>query len=169
MNLRTGRSDRTQNPDLARTFGKGGSIFMQGLNPCAVRTKRFFVSSFEDKERGNQTVSSLFMVEVTGLEPAASCSQTKKYRFFASFRVLFGAFLSEPRAFSCHKVHISHVVRSRKWSNLWSDLKSHIINPISKEPQALPEVAFLLLLLYHKTADISSPLTVKYLHRCNQR
>ena len=73
MNLRTGRSDRTQNPDLARTFGKGGSIFMQGLNPCAVRTKRFFVSSFEDKERGNQTVSSLFMVAHMQLYPNTEC------------------------------------------------------------------------------------------------
>ena len=84
------------------------------------------------------------MVGMTGFEPATSWSQTKKYRFFASFRVLLGAFLSEIRAFSCHKVHNSHVVRSRKWSRLWSDLKSHIILPTSNEPKAHTEVDFLL-------------------------
>ena len=116
------------------------------------------------------------MVGMTGFEPATSWSQTQKHRFFASFCVLFRAFSSENRAFSsenrafsCHKVHSSHVVRSRKWSNLWSDLKSHIINSTSKEPQAPTEVDFLLPPLYHKIADNSSPLTVKYLHRCNQR
>ena len=69
---------------------------MQGLNPCAVRTKRFFVSSFEDKERGNQAVSSLFMVEVTGLEPAASCSQSKRATNCATPRFLLHIISKNP-------------------------------------------------------------------------
>ena len=32
-----------------------------------------------------------------------------------------------------------------------------------------PEVDFLLLSLYHKSMNISSPLTNEKLHRCNQR
>ena len=61
-----------------------------------------------------------FLVGVTGFEPAASTSQTARHRFFASFYVLFRAFSSETRAFSCRKVHISHVVQTCKWSRLWS-------------------------------------------------
>ena len=60
------------------------------------------------------------MVGVTGFEPAASTSQTQKHRFFTSFYVLFRAFSSENRVFSCHKVHNSHVVQTCKWSRLWS-------------------------------------------------
>ena len=60
------------------------------------------------------------VVGVTRFEPAASTSQTQKHRFFASFCVLFRAFSSETRAFSCRKVHNSHVVRSRRWSKMWS-------------------------------------------------
>ena len=76
------------------------------------------------------------LVEVTGLEPAASCSQTARHRFFASFYVLFRAFSSETRAFLCREVHNSHVVQTCKWSRLWSDLKPHITHSISHEPQA---------------------------------
>ena len=36
------------------------------------------------------------------------------------FCVILRAFSSETRAFSCHKVHNSHVVRSRRWSKVWS-------------------------------------------------
>ena len=82
------------------------------------------------------------MVGVTGFEPAASTSQRKRQQSFASFWVLFGAFLSEIRAFSCRKVHNSHVVQTCKWSKLWSDLQSHIILPASTEPQAPCEVDF---------------------------
>ena len=84
------------------------------------------------------------LVGVTGFEPAASTSQTQKHRFFASFFVLFRAFSSENRAFSCHKVHNSHVVQTCKWSRLWSDLKSYTSTATSREPQAPPEVDFLL-------------------------
>ena len=84
----------------------------------------------------------LILVEVTGLEPAASSSQTQKHRFFASFCVLFRAFSSENRAFSCGNVHKFHTVRICRWSRLCSDLKSHIILPTSNEPQAPTEVDF---------------------------
>ena len=86
----------------------------------------------------------LILVEVTGLEPAASCSQTQKHRFFASFYVLFRAFSSETRAFMCCKVHISHIVQTCKWSRLWSDLKSYTSNATSHEPQAPARGGFLL-------------------------
>ena len=60
------------------------------------------------------------MVEVTGLEPAASCSQTNLYRFFSWFTRLFGAFVSEIGAFGCSCQHCFHVVRICRWSKLWS-------------------------------------------------
>ncbi len=73
--------------------------------------------------------NSVLMVGVAGFEPTASCSQTQKHRFFASFFVLFRAFSSENRAFLCCKVHNSHVVRCCKWSRLWSAPKSRISIP----------------------------------------
>ena len=143
-------------------------LFFQTYTRLQARS-RFSLSSLTKGKRESFRSPFFLLVGVTGFEPAASTSQRKRQQSFASFWVLFGAFLSENRAFSCRKVHNSHVVQTCKWSKLWSDLKSHIICPTSNEPQALFEVDFLLLPLYHKTEDISSPLTVKYLRRCNQR
>ena len=61
------------------------------------------------------------LVGVTGFEPAASTSQTLKYRFFPYFTRLFGAFVSENGAFRCSSSHCFHVVRSRRWSKMWSN------------------------------------------------
>ena len=85
-----------------------------------------------------------FLVGMTGFEPATSWSQTQKHRFFASFCVLFRAFSSENRAFTCYKVHNSHVVQTCKWSRLWSDLKSYTSNATSHEPQAPTRGGFFL-------------------------
>ena len=63
---------------------------------------------------------ALILVEVTGLEPAASTSQTLKCRFFPYFIRLFGAFESKNDAFGCSCKHCFHVVRSCRWSKLWS-------------------------------------------------
>ena len=60
------------------------------------------------------------MVGVTGFEPAASTSQTLKCRFFAYSTRLFGAFVSENDAFGCSCQHCFHIVRSRRWSKMWS-------------------------------------------------
>ena len=61
-----------------------------------------------------------FLVGMTGFEPATSCSQTLKSRFFAWFTRLFGAFESEIGAFGCSCKHCFHIVRSRRWSKVWS-------------------------------------------------
>ena len=57
---------------------------------------------------------------MTGFEPATSWSQTLKCRFFPYFTRLFGAFVSEINAFGCYCTHYFHIVRSRRWSKLWS-------------------------------------------------
>ena len=87
---------------------------------------------------------ALPVVEVTGLEPAASCSQTLKCRFFAYSTRLFGAFVSENDAFVCSCKHCFHVVRSRRWSKVWSTLQSRISIPPLTSRKLQPEVAFLL-------------------------
>ena len=60
------------------------------------------------------------MVGVTGFESAASTSQTLTSRFFPYFTRLFGAFESKNDAFGCSCKHCFHVVRSCRWSKLWS-------------------------------------------------
>ena len=57
---------------------------------------------------------------MTGLEPATSCSQTLKCRFFPYSTRIFGAFVSENDAFGCYCEHCFHVVLSRRWSKVWS-------------------------------------------------
>ena len=57
---------------------------------------------------------------MTGFEPAASTSQTLKCRFFPYFTRLFVAFVSGNDAFGCSCQHCFHVVRSRRWSKMWS-------------------------------------------------
>ena len=93
------------------------------------------------RKRGNR----LYIFVREGYFILPKCAKFQSIGFFASFYVLFRAFSSETRAFSCHKVHISHVVQTCKWSRLWSDLKSYTSNATSHEPQAQPEVDFLLL------------------------
>ena len=100
-----------------------------------------------DKGFNKKEPKGSFMVGMTGFEPSTSCSQTARHRFFASFYVLFGAFSSENRAFSCRKVHNSHVVQTCKWSRLWSDLKSHITRPTSHEPQAPTRGGFFTVII----------------------
>ena len=109
------------------------------------------------------------LVGVTGFEPAASTSQTLKCRFFPYSTRLFEAFASEINAFVCSYKHCFHVVRNRRWSTLWSKSKLHIFSHLTRAICSDTEVAFLLLPLYHKTQNISSPLTNEKLHRCNQR
>ena len=75
-------------------------------------------------------------------EPVMSWSQTQKHRFFASFCVLFRAFSSETRAFTCCKVHNSHVVQTCKWSRLWSDLNPILLTPPRTSRKLQPEVDF---------------------------
>ena len=91
------------------------------------------------KTRINKGFFALLVFRSGGV---CSRSQTLKCRFFPYFTRLFGAFVSETRAFSCHKVHNSHVVQTCKWSRLWSDLKSHITLPTSQEPQGPPRWIF---------------------------
>lgn len=64
-----------------------------------------------------------FLVGMTGVEPAWTCSQTLKTWFFTWFYGLFGAFASGLTAFVCSSRHKIRVVRSRKWSRMWSATK----------------------------------------------
>ena len=77
-----------------------------------------------------------------GSLPAASCSQTQKHRFFTSFCVLFRAFSSENRAFTCYKVHNFHVVQTCKWSRLWSESKLHIFSHLARVVSSAPRWLF---------------------------
>jgi len=77
--------------------------------------------------------------------PSSIVSKTARHRFFASFCVLFRAFSSEIRAFSCRKVYNSHVVQTCKWSRLWSDLNPILLTPPRTSRKLQPEVDFLLL------------------------
>ena len=106
------------------------------------------------KKKGS--IGSLFvLVGISGFELATSWSQTQKHRFFASFCVLFLAFSSENRAFSCRNVHNSHVVQTCKWSKLWSERNSmsphadHIppLAATSHETKVLPEVDFIITIM----------------------
>ena len=67
-----------------------------------------------------KAAKSAILVGVTGFEPAASTSQRNLSRFFPWFTRLFGAFESEIDAFGCSYKHCFHVVRSCRWSKLWS-------------------------------------------------
>ena len=60
------------------------------------------------------------LVGMTEFEPATSWSQRNLSRFFPWFTRLFGAFVSENNAFECSYKHCFHVVRSRRWSKMWS-------------------------------------------------
>ena len=136
-------------PQGVRLWSNGFSHDLSNSPPdCCLsllRLGRSFESHTTIKIVGTAQAIPTILVRVAGFEPTASCSQTQKHRFFASFCVLFRAFSSETRAFSCHKVHNSHVVQTCKWSRLWSDLKLHITRPTSHKPRAPPEVDFLLL------------------------
>ena len=60
------------------------------------------------------------MVEVTGLEPAASCSQTDLRRHFP-LKIAFSApFSSENRALRHSYLHCFRVLRNGRWSVMWS-------------------------------------------------
>ena len=56
--------------------------------------------------------------------------------------MIFDTFVSEITAFGCSYSHCFHTVRNRRWSKVWSDLKSHITIPISHEPQTRPRWLF---------------------------
>ena len=72
------------------------------------------------KERSALRCFFPFLVEVTGFEPTTSTSRTLKYRFFPYSTRLFRAFVSENDAFRCSHSHCFHIVRSRRWSKVWS-------------------------------------------------
>ena len=89
----------------------------------------------------------LNLVEVTGLEPAASCSQTQKCRFFPYFTRLFGAFVSEINAFGCSCQHCFHVVRSCRWSNLWSSSLGAEMNASRKSKIQLRMISYTAVII----------------------
>ena len=72
-----------------------------------------------------------FLVGMTGVEPAWASSQTLKTWFFTWFYGLFGAFASRLTAFVCSSRHKIRVVRSRKWSKVWSAVKPSRISAAS--------------------------------------
>ena len=87
----------------------------------------------ENKEKGfGNCFQKPILVEVTGLEPAASSSQRNLSRFFPWFTRLFGAFESEIDAFGCSYKHCFHVVRSCRWSKLWSSPSRWDMDAIGK-------------------------------------
>ena len=98
---------------------------------------------------------------MTGFEPATSCSQTLKCRFFPYFTRLFGAFVSEINAFGCSCQHCFHVVRSRRWSTLWSESKLHIFTHLSRAASSAPRWIF----CYHHYTIKSRTFQVP--SRCN--
>jgi len=60
------------------------------------------------------------MVEVTGLEPAASWSQTHLWWHFP-LKIAFSApFRLENRAFRRSCIHCFRVLRNGRWSVMWS-------------------------------------------------
>ena len=107
-------SAKTKGWGRTRTFNQTSlrSIWLAGSHCLPIQAKYF--------RRGTSPLLK-YLVEVTGLEPAASSSQTLKYRFFPYFTRLFGAFVSENGAFRCSSSHCFHVVRSRRWSKMWSN------------------------------------------------
>ena len=94
-----------------------GQNFLQNQKLCRMMKKRPFSRVLSLK-------NGLFLVEVRRLELRASWSQTLKTWFFTWFYGLFGAFASGLTAFVCSLRHKIRVVRSRKWSKVWSATKS---------------------------------------------
>ena len=106
-----------------------------------------------------------FLVGMTGFEPATSCSQTLKCRFFPYFTRLFGAFKSKNDAFGCSCQHCFHVVRSRRWSKVWSSRLPQFMSPITR-----PRSSYLLPIVYHTFDTIASPFSkLQNLRRSSQR
>ena len=101
------------------------------------------------------------MVGMTGFEPATSCSQTQKCRFFPYSIRLFGAFVSEINAFVCSFKHCFHVVRNRRWSTLWSESKLHIFTHLARAASSAPRWIF----CYHHYTIKSRTFQVP--SRCN--
>ena len=94
------------------------------------------------------------MVGATGLKPAAWWPQRNIYRFFAWFTRLFGAFVSEIGAFGCSYSHCFHVVRSRRWSKLWSSLFWGDQNAVRKSKIRLRKNSFSAVIIPYISAIV---------------
>ena len=110
-------------------------------SPLAFSPLKICVAESKEKGFGN-CFPKPNLVGVTGLEPAAFCSQRTIFQFFPWFIRLFGAFSSENNAFLCRRIRIFRVVRNCKWSNVWSDMKSYNVRFTSEEQNAPAEVNF---------------------------
>ena len=102
-----------------------------------------------------------FLVGMTGFEPATSCSQTLKSRFFAWFTRLFGAFESENGAFGCSCKHCFHVVRSRRWSKVWSSSFRREIVAIEKSKIRLRKNSFSAVIIPYIRAIVKNLLSTR--------
>ena len=105
--------------------------------PAFCYAKQNRIDTPSKKEKTTARVVFSFLVGMTGFEPATSCSQTLKCRFFPYSTRLFGAFVSENDAFGCSYKHCFHVVRSCRWSKVWSSRFYHNSCRPSSD-QALP-------------------------------
>ena len=102
------------------------------MRTCILHRKTASNRHVKQKTKERTSLSFVFLVGVTGFEPAASTSQTQKCRFFPYSIRLFGAFVSEINAFVCSFKHCFHVVRNRRWSTLWSESKLHIFTHLTR-------------------------------------
>ena len=96
----------------------------------------------------------IFLVEVTRFELATSTSRTNLHRFFPWFTRLFGAFESKNDAFGCSYKHCFHVVRSCRWSKLWSSPSLWDMDAIRKSKIRLRKNSFSAVIIPYISAIV---------------
>ena len=79
---------------------------------------------FKEIKATRTSSDCLYLVEMTGFEPATSTSRRVTHLIFKWFLRLFGAFQSEIDAFRCSRSHCFHTVQVRRWSKVWSTRNS---------------------------------------------
>ena len=107
-----------------------------------------------EKDSELYPILSLFLVGMTGFEPATSCSQTTLHRFFDYFCVPFNAFEFKNDAFECSQSHCFQVVQSCRWSKLWSTTNCPQIIVAEKLCSHSFKKSYNTI-LYHKSTEMS--------------
>ena len=72
------------------------------------------------KQKSTEWCFLAFMVEVRRFELRASWTRMPNRQFLPSFPLILTPFLSENHAFVTSCEHCFHLVRSRRWSKVWS-------------------------------------------------
>ena len=102
---------------------------------------RILVRRPKAKERSLRSSLSL-LVGVTGFEPATSWTRSVKTLSNKDFLMILGVLESENNAFGCSRSHCVHVVRSGRWSKVWSTPLNHISTAPYKSRKLLPRWTF---------------------------